>query len=131
LEKGDLQVGDTGKRCLQQHKLVVAGRLPSQKLANLPPVAYEEAPEPKKAPKGSPKKAHKARQSQENGAGGRASKEQANVSLSTNAPATGTVVKMGRREGWARFLAYEVDAHHSAPALSHTSDIPSRPASIC
>jgi len=47
---------------------------------------------------------------QENGGGspGRASKQQASVSLSTNAPATGTVVKMGRREGWARFLAYEV-----------------------
>lgn len=88
--------------------LLIAGRLPSQKLASQPSVAYEEPPVPKKVAKGTPKKVQKAMQSQENGPVERASKDQAAITLSINAPATGTVVKMGRREGWARFLAYEV-----------------------
>ena len=87
-----------------------AGRLPNQQLEAQPSIHYEgEPPQPKKAAKGTPKKVQKAMQSQENGAPNvRASREQAAGSLSTVGPATGTVVKMGRREGWARFLAYEV-----------------------
>jgi hypothetical protein len=105
--------------------LIFVGRLPSQKLATEPSVAYEQAPEPKKAAKGTPKKVQKAMQSQDNGPGERGGRDQAAVTLSTNAPATGTVVKMGRREGWARFLAYEVRNFYKYPVPGH------RPTPLC
>jgi len=52
----------------------------------------------------------------------KAAKEQVAGSISTTAPAAGTLVKLGRREGWARFLAYEVRLpvySHQAGPISH------------
>ena len=36
------------------------------------------------------------------------SRQQANGGLGSNLPAATNVVKLGRKEGWAKFIAYEV-----------------------
>lgn len=59
-----------------------------------------------------PKELHKEAETQDKST--KSVKEQTAATLSSAAPAVGTVVKMGRREGWARFLAYEA----SFPSVS-------------
>ena len=70
-------------------------------------MGQEEAEDTRK-PKGKrqPKEVQKQPEPQDKSV--RPVKEQTAATLSMAGPAAGTVVKMGRREGWARFLAYEV-----------------------